>query len=357
MPMGNVEIINPVEDSRWDRFVENHPFGWICHLSGWKKVLEKSFPHIKGYYLVLLDDTSKEIKAGMPVFEVRSWLTGKRLVSIPFATLCDPLISSSEEMGILFNGALKLSKELGDSYLEIRTLASSPLIQNNQLGESRFYKNHYFLLENEPEQLKKKFHRTCVRQRISRAIESKLSLKVAGSESDLRSFYKLHIRTRKKFCLPPQPYHFFKSLWETFSPTKKMVLMLVEKEGKAIASLILFRFKERVSAEFATSDETFKDLSPNHLLFWEAIKSAYYDGYKIFDFGRTSPNNESLMDFKRHWGTKIIDLPQYFYPKQVLEKVSKEEESKTYRLVDNVQDIVDKFNAQDIVDKRSLTIK
>jgi hypothetical protein len=26
-------------------------------------------------------------------------------------------------------------------------------------------------------------------------------------------------------------------------------------------------------------------------------------------------------------------------------------------LVDNVQDIVDKFNAQDIVDKRSLTIK
>jgi len=29
-------------------------------------------------------------------------------------------------------------------------------------------------------------------------------------------------------------------------------------------------------------------------------------------------------------------LPQYFYPKQVLEKVSKEEESKTYRLVKKI---------------------
>ena len=334
--MANVTIIDPVEDTRWDTFVENHPFGWICHLSGWKQVLEESFPHIKGYYLVLLDDTSKEIKAGMPVFEVKSWLTGRRLVSIPFATLCDPLISSSEEMRILFDEALNLSKKFGDAYIEIRALSSSPLIQDNQLGESRFYKHHYLLLENEPEQLKKKFHRTCVRQRISRAIESKLNLKVADSESDLRSFYKLHIRTRKKLCLPPQPYHFFKSLWETFSPTKRMSLLIAEREEEPIASLILFKFKERVSAEFAASDETFKDLSPNHLLFWEAIKSAYAEGYKIFDFGSTSPNNDSLMDFKRHWGTKIIDLPKYFYPKQVLEKVSKEEESKSYKLVKKI---------------------
>jgi len=34
-----------------------------------------------------------------------------------------------------------------------------------------------------------------------------------------------------------------------------------------------------------------------------------------------------------------------------------ETQGNTYELADNVQDIVDKFNAQDIVDKRSLTIK
>lgn len=336
--MENVEIIDPVEDLRWDTFVENHPFGWICHLSGWKQVLEKSFHHMKGYYLVIFDDQNNQIKAGMPVFEVKSWLTGKRLVSIPFATLCDPLVSSSEDARKLLDSAINLSKKLGDSYFELRTLSSSSLIHDDRFGGNHFYKHHYLLLENEPEQLKKKFHRTCIRQRISRAMKSELSLREGDGESDLDRFYRLHTITRKKLCLPPQPYNFFKLLLKTFFPTKKMVLLLAEKGGKTIASLILFKFKDRVSTEFAASDETFKDMSPNHLLFWEAIKSAYHEGYKIFDFGRTSPNNESLMDFKRHWGTNVIDLPQYYFPKHIAEKFSREEESAGYRLVKKISE-------------------
>jgi hypothetical protein len=51
--MNDVTIIDPLKDGQWDEFIENHPLGWICHLSGWKRVLEKSFKHIRGYYLVL----------------------------------------------------------------------------------------------------------------------------------------------------------------------------------------------------------------------------------------------------------------------------------------------------------------
>ena len=87
--MTGVVFIDPVSDHRWDKFVESHPYGWLCHLSGWKKVLEKSFSHMRGYYPVLLNGS--EIKAAMPIFQVKSWLTGQRLVSIPFASLCDPL--------------------------------------------------------------------------------------------------------------------------------------------------------------------------------------------------------------------------------------------------------------------------
>ena len=106
-----IKLIDPITDPRWDKFVENHPFGWICHLSGWKQVLEKSFKHMKGYYFALLDN-SGNIQAALPIFEVKSWLTGNRLVSIPFATLCDPLISKSEEMAILLEAVLEYSEEL-----------------------------------------------------------------------------------------------------------------------------------------------------------------------------------------------------------------------------------------------------
>ena len=87
-----VIIIDPLNDERWDKFVENHNWGWLCHLAGWKQVLEKSFKHMKGYFLVLLNNRKKHIKAALPVYQVKSWMTGNKLVSIPFATLSDPLV-------------------------------------------------------------------------------------------------------------------------------------------------------------------------------------------------------------------------------------------------------------------------
>lgn len=217
----NVQLIDPIQDPRWDRFVENHPFGWIYHLSGWKQVLEKSFKHMKGYYFALVDGDNR-IKAGLPIYEVKSWLTGNRLVSIPFATVCDPLISTNEDMKELFESVLNLSQELKSLRVEIRTLSSFSLIQDNRLGSVNSYKHHYLRLETEPEKLKKKFHRSCVRQRISRAIKSDLRVTVGETESDLQDFYQLQLITRKRLGLPSQPYVFFKTLWETFSPSKQI---------------------------------------------------------------------------------------------------------------------------------------
>ena len=136
---------------------------------------------MKGYYLTLCDDTNSALQAALPVFEVKSVLMGHRLVSIPFATLCDPLISSNEDANALVQSANDLSRDLGVSHLEIRTLASCSLIQDDRLDCYPFYKHHYISLDAEPEQLQKTFHRTCVQQRIRRAIKSGLSLRPGGN--------------------------------------------------------------------------------------------------------------------------------------------------------------------------------
>ena len=329
--MQEIRIIDPIKDKRWDNFVEHHSFGWICHLSGWKKVLEKSFKHMKGYHLVLLNNDT--IQAALPLFEVKSWLTGRRLVSIPFATLSDPLISSSDDMDKLVDSALSLSKATGASYLEIRTLASSSLIQNTALGVTSFFKHHYLPLEDTPEKLMKKFHRTCVRQRITRATNSNIDLRTGETESDVKEFYQLYLLTRKRLGLPPQPYIFFRSLWEIFYPEKRITILLARKNGGSIAGLIIFKFRDRVSVDFSVYDEKFLTISPTHYLFWEAVKSAYSEGYRIFDFGRTSPYNDTLMDFKRRWGTEIADLPYLYYPKEMSRKIGTREKSMSYRLI------------------------
>jgi CelD/BcsL family acetyltransferase involved in cellulose biosynthesis len=330
--MAKVSLIDPLQDPRWDVFVEKHSFGLICHTSGWKQVLEKSFKQMKGYYFVLSEDESDSIRAALPVFEVKSWLTGKRLISMPFASLCDPLISSKQEMDDLLNEVIERSQELNSSFIEIRTLASSSLTENDRLAVTKGYIHHFLVLDSDPEKLRSKFHRTCVRQRIARAEKSDLRLKVADNESDMREFYQLHSMTRRRLGLPVQPFVFFKSLWEGFSPSKRLTLLLAVKNGHAMGAIILFKFRDRVSAEFAASDESFANLSPNHFLFWEAIKLAYEQGYRIFDFGRTSSSNESLLDFKRRWGTEVVDLPCFVCPKDAAPRITNREESRGYKL-------------------------
>ena len=175
--MGNIVSLNPVVDARWDTFVENHPLGWITHLSGWKKVLEKSFSHMKGFYLALLHEDNLTLRAALPLFAVKSWLTGKRLISIPFATLCDPLISSHEELEDLLAEAKYLLKEVGGSHMEIKFLKGADFIPDNSFGIHNYYQHHFLILPEDIEKLKSSLHRTCVRQRISRAYNSKLILR------------------------------------------------------------------------------------------------------------------------------------------------------------------------------------
>jgi hypothetical protein len=308
-----ITTIDPLQDARWDEFVENHPFGWLCHLSGWKNVLEKSFKHMHGHYIILLRDGV--VQAGLPLFEVRSWILGNRLVSIPFATLCDPLVSTREEMDKLFTRALDLSKDLGISSIEIRAMLSEPYVLDDRLSSSHFFKHHFIPLNRPPEVLNKSFHRTCVRQRITRASQSGIEISQGETESDIDAFYELHIMSRKRLGLPPQPREFIHAIWDTFYPQQRVSLLFAKKDGLLIGSLMLFKYKSRVSAEFAVWNEEYIKISPMHGLFWEAIQAAYREGFTMFDFGRTSPDNHTLMDFKNRWGTQVIDLPNFYYPK------------------------------------------
>jgi len=327
-----VKLIDPITDPRWDAFVENHPYGWICHLSGWKKVLETSFPHMKGHYLALVDE-SNEIKAGLPLYEVRSWLTGNRLVSIPFATLSDPLISSQDEFEALFNKAIHLSHHLGVSHIHIKTLHASRFIEEPRLSSDCFYVSHYLPLNGNPSEILKTFHLTAVRQPLRKLSATELKVHMGAGDDDLRTFYSLYGRTRKRLGLPSQPYGFFQALWNTFMPNGKLSLLLAELNGRPVAGHIYFKSNGRCSMEFEGWDRDVYHLTPNHFLIWEALKTACGEGYQLFDFGRTSPSDKGLMKFKERWGTELISLSEYYYPGEAGIKPSEKQDSSRYKFV------------------------
>jgi serine/alanine adding enzyme len=320
--MSELALIDPVQDSRWDKFVESHPFGWICHLSGWKQVLQTSFPRMKGHYLALFDDTHTNIKAGMPVFDVRSWLTSKRLVSIPFATISDPLISDRDELSTLLESVKDLAKRIGASHIEIRARASSELIEGSaELAKVDRFKQHFLPMEGDSESLRKSFHRTCVRKNIRKAERKNLKVRITEEGKDIETFYTLYSSTRKFNGLPAQPLLFIQSIFREFIPDGRVVLLMAELDSKPIAAMVLYKFKNRVSAEFLGWDRSFIEDQPSVFIYWEAIKMAQKEGYKIFDFGRTAVSNQSLMDFKGHWGTKVTGLPHFYYPIEAAQSI------------------------------------
>ncbi len=316
MVRNGIDLIDPGKDARWDAFVAGHPRGWIYHGSGWKRVLEKSFPHMRGYCLVKTDGRGGPIAAGLPLYLIPSALTGTRLVSVPFGTLSTPLIDDERDVPSFLEAAVSLARDLRCPRIIIRSLAPLAVPPAGPFGESGGFWHHSIALTKDPKELFKTFDRSCVRQRVTRAQSSGLAVREGATEADLRSFFNLFIRTRKRVGRPCQPFRFILAVWNEYHPSGQCRLLLARKGRADIAALLLLRSKGRLSAEWAASDETFKQFSPNHFLFWEAIQLAHAGGDKIFDFGRTSQFNKGLMDFKNRWGTTATPMFETVYPKR-----------------------------------------
>jgi CelD/BcsL family acetyltransferase involved in cellulose biosynthesis len=312
--MPRIQIIDPVQDPRWDRFVEGHPFGWICHLSGWKQVLESTFRHMQGYYFALMGESGEGIVAGLPVFHVKSRILGDRLVGIPFATLCDPLVSTPIQFAELSSQVLDLAHSFNVQCIEIRTLSAGHLVADPRLSRSETYRLHYLDLRNSIETLKKKFHPSCVARGVRRSMKGHLKHKMAENDTDLAEFFRLHRLTRKNAGLPLHPYRLFKAMWDVFAKSGRIRISLAVMGDRAIGGILSLKYKNRVSCDYVAFDLKHKQHRPNHFLYWHAIQAAAAEGFSVFDFGRTAENNFSLMKFKERWGAASTPLPQFFYP-------------------------------------------
>ena len=304
---------------RWDGFVAGHPDGWICHLSDWLRLLEESFPHIKGHLLAVEGDGS--LRAGIPVCEVRSRVLGNRLVAVPYGTLCRPLAPSDGDVALLMEAVLDLGRRTGARCVEVRAMRALPAPAADWFACQTRYRHHSLDVTAEPEALRSGLHRSCVRQRIDRALASGVEDIEVKEEGGLRAFYDLYVECRKRLGLPPQPYRFIRLMRLTFRPQGRVEVRLATFHGTPVAGILLLRFNGRTSAEYLVSDHSHRDQSPGHLLVWSAIRRAHELGGRVFDFGRTDVANEGLMAFKGRWGGRVSDLPVYYHPKSRLEVV------------------------------------
>jgi len=307
-----VKIIDPSKDTRWSDFISSHKYGSIYHHSAWKEVIQSTYKYTPLYFV--LEDDEGRLRAGIPFFLIKSWLTGTRLVSLPFSDVCDPLIDTIENASGLLDAIISAKEKFGASYIEIRTQNNSEVFNAYEMKMQPYYQTHVLTLKDDPEVLRKSFHKSCIQRSIKKAEKSNLTVRKGETVKDMRTFYNLHLLTRKRHGVPPQPYKFFQNIWELMYPRGLVTLLLAESNNRVIAGIVLFKFGDTVYYKYGASEESFLTYRPNHLLMWKSIEMACNEGFRYFDFGRTSADNTGLTDFKSRWGAKEYQLSYLYFP-------------------------------------------
>jgi len=239
------------------------------------------------------------LENGLVFCEVNSWLTGRRLVSLPFSDHCEPLLERSGNARSYFAGLAQNFDRESWRYVEIRPLwPIEPL--NRNLQPSAEYAFHQIDLRQDLDSIFASFHKNSIQRKIRRAEREKLTYQEGNSPDLLNAFFRLLVMTRRRHRVPPPPRVWFQNLSASFGD--RMKLRIASQNGRAVAAMLTLRFKDTLIYKYGASDARFNNLGGMHLLYWRAIQDAKSLGLKILDLGRSDASQDGLITFKNRWG-------------------------------------------------------
>jgi CelD/BcsL family acetyltransferase involved in cellulose biosynthesis len=306
---GLTEEVNPLTDTRWSRLLSRHPSSSVFHSPEWLETLHQTY----GYTPVALTTSAAdgELGDGVLFCRVNTWLTGRRLVSLPFSDHCEPLVTGSGELSRLLSALERDADANSCRYLEMRPLRLS------SLGECGFRQSQsvcFHMLDLSPttSELFHAFHKDCVQRKIHRAEREHLTYEEGRSPALLRKFYRLQILTRQRQGLPPQPFAWFQNLAACMG--EKLKIRVALKDGRAIASILTLQHRRTLVYKYGCSDKAFSNLGGMQMLFWQAVQEAKAEGLTEFDLGRSDWDNEGLTRFKDRLGASRSTLTYWRYP-------------------------------------------
>ena len=306
--------LDPLSDPRWEAFVRKHPRASVFHSTNWIRALHNAYGYHPG--VLTTGPPQAALSNGLPFCRVQSWLTGQRLVSLPFSDHCEPLVSGSGELDDL---VLNIKQQVDGGrwkYAEIRPAFSRPRDATG-FGNHVTYCIHRLSLSGSPQQLFRNFHKSCVQRKIRRAEREGLKYEEGTSEPLLRQFYRLLVMTRRRLFLPPQPQSWFRALIASFGPDLK--IRVVSKGDVPVASILTLAHKKSMVYKYGCSDARLNRFGGMSLLLWIAIQEAKDKGCEEFDMGRSDGANPGLISFKDHWGTVSAPLNYWRYPSRIAE--------------------------------------
>ena len=303
---------DPTTDARWAELVDRHPKASVFHSVGWLKALQLTY----GYEPMAFTTSppTEGLNNGFVFCQIDSWLTGRRLVSLPFSDHCELLSDSAEDTNFMIRNLQSRLEDQKWRYVEIRPIHED--FQQSGAGISFRPGTSYFLhrLDLRPDLsiVFRNLDKDSVQRRIQRAQRAGLSEKCGRSEDLLKEFYALFVMTRRRHGLPPIPYEWFRNLIDC--QNKALEIRVAHKDKLPIAAILSLQFKDVVYYKYGCSDTRFNKFGAMPWLLWSAIVAGKSVGASKFDMGRTQEDNPGLLAFKNHWVPQPERLAYWRFP-------------------------------------------
>jgi hypothetical protein len=298
--------IEPLEDRRWDGFVQRHPRSSIFHSSAWLSALSRTYGYKPIAYTTC--PSGEELNNAIVLCRVESWLTGRRLVSLPFSDHCEPLVDTEQDLEVLSTALDQEVRREKWRYLELRPLGRfdiAPSLHRRTLA----YSFHRLDLAPELALLFSNLQKSSIQRKIRRAEREGLKYCEGSNESLLDHFCGLFTLTRKRHGLPPPPRKWFVNLMEAFGENLKFRAAF--KDAHLVAAMMTIHYKDTMFYKYGCSDAKYNYLGSMPSLYWRAIQDAKKLNCRFFDLGRTDIDQQGLIIFKNRWGATESKL-NYF---------------------------------------------
>ncbi len=134
----------------------------------------------------------------------------------------------------------------------------------------------------------------------------------AGSAADLDLLYRLYAETALRDGFTIRPADYYREAWGRFMAAGQAQPFIAEVAGQPVGALIVFRFAATALYMYGMSREASRELMPNHLLQWHAIRWARAQGCTTYDFwGAPNEFVESdplwgVWKFKEGFGGQVV---------------------------------------------------
>lgn len=285
----NIVELQPADFSRWDQFVAACGEATFFHRAGWKTVIERAFGHRTCF---LMAESDGRIEGVLPLAEVKSFLFGHSLVSLPFCVYGGVAASTARARSALDEAARQLAEQLKVDHLEYRSIKS--------IHDHWDHKDLYvtFKKEIDPD-LERNLLAIPRKQRamVRKGIKAGLKSEIDGNVERLFSAYSDSVH---RLGTPVFSKRYFEILFEVFGQDCE-VLTITGSDDQLIASVMSFKFRSEVLPYYGGGTVAAREVAGNDFMYWEVMRRACQGGMRTFDYGRSKRGTGSF-DFKKNWG-------------------------------------------------------